>query len=937
MAEKVVSVRLRALIDTYEKNMKKAGETTEKVAKADRWKAMGQATASLGDSLTSRLTVPIVGVGIAAIKMAGDVDAVFTQMQSLAGVAGSEIAGMKDAVLDLAGETGKAPKELSEALYFLRSSGLEASDAMDALEMSAKASAAGMGSTVDIADAVSSAMNAYAKSGLSAAEATDVLVATAREGKAEPAELAKQMGRLLPLSSELGISFQDVGAGLAALSLSGNDAAGASTLLTNIMSKLLKPSQQATEALAAVGISVDDIKTMLSPDEKGLLGTLETLRASLGDSGFAQFLEDAQAVQGGLALTGENVEKNREIFDSLSDSVGATDEAFAKWGKSIGAQNAQAWGEMQAAMVRLGDVLAPLAADFMSFGADIIKWFTGLPGPVQKAIGVFIAFAAAAGPVLSTVGRIQQLAGSSMNLATKFMDWASGMNSFGDAMNSGGRSADGLSTKLGTLARVAGNMAVAAGATMAMSAAMDKLFPVKETNLSKVENDLVRFAESGKLSGDAAELLGDEFEHLRTATADVFDASNVEKADNFVKWVSSVGGSLQDLDLEKADRLFSDLDETLTSLAAKDPDAAAQLFERISEEMKEAGASTDEIKGKFDGYAAVLADADTANRITADTVEETAGAFDLETTAITDAVDALSAYSDALTAQFDPLFGMLDAHKGVRDARLAVEEATRKLAEAEKEHGKDSAEAAEASRDLADAHDDAVTSALGYEQAQIALASAVEDGSVKLDEAEDMLQRWVEAGHITQAEADGIAAKFRVAAGSVENYRGTVQGAQSQGNVRTNIEHNAVAAREAVDMVRRRFEALDGRVYSVRFKTIYETEQHGARGGPGFRLHEGGYVPGRRGQEIAGLLLGGEEVLHWDDPRHSSNLTDQRFMGQYTPQEAFMGGGGVTIINQTISLKGAIISSSFEAERWVATAFNNAAARSLVTVRGRPL
>src|SRR5688572_4200987 len=124
VAEKTVSVRLKLIHDSYMKAAKEAGTATENVAKADKWKQLGQATAGLGDTLTRNVTLPIIGVGVAATKMALDFDSVFVQMQSLAGATASEIDGMKKGVLDLAGETGKAPKELAEALYFLRSSGL---------------------------------------------------------------------------------------------------------------------------------------------------------------------------------------------------------------------------------------------------------------------------------------------------------------------------------------------------------------------------------------------------------------------------------------------------------------------------------------------------------------------------------------------------------------------------------------------------------------------------------------------------------------------------------------------------------------------------------------------------------------------------------------------------------------------------------------------
>jgi hypothetical protein len=377
------------------------------------------------------------------------------------------------------------------------------------------------------------------------------------------------------------------------------------------------------------------------------------------------------------------------------------------------------------------------------------------------------------------------------------------------------------------------------------------------------------------------------------------------------------------------EKVFKQLLETNTE--------AAKRFIEGAEAAGVQKSAIDDMRGAVEKKIEADAQATVDSEAHAAAVEEAAGAFDEETTAITQTVEALSSLSDALTAQFDPLFGLIDASKGVRDARVAVEEATQKLAEAEKEHGKGSAEAAEAARDLSDAHDEAVTAALGFEQAQITLASAVENGDIKLSEAKDMLQKWVEQGHITQAEADTMAAKFDVAAGSVAHYTDTVAGAQQQGDVRTNIQHNAVAAREAIDTVRRKFEALDGRVYQVRFKTIYETVQEGARGGPGFRLHEGGFVPGPKGREIAGVLVGREEVLHWDDPRHSDNLARNYMNANFVPHGAVAGGGGATLINVSVDMRGAIVASRADAQRWVAEAWNGAAARNLVSVRGRPL
>src|SRR5690606_21200580 len=85
----------------------------------------GRALSSFGDTMTKNVTVPLVALGTAATKMAVDFDNTFGQMQGLAGVTADEVDHLKETVMGLAGETGRAPQELAEALYFVRSSGIE--------------------------------------------------------------------------------------------------------------------------------------------------------------------------------------------------------------------------------------------------------------------------------------------------------------------------------------------------------------------------------------------------------------------------------------------------------------------------------------------------------------------------------------------------------------------------------------------------------------------------------------------------------------------------------------------------------------------------------------------------------------------------------------------------------------------------------------------
>ncbi|MBN50027.1 MAG: phage tail tape measure protein [Spongiibacteraceae bacterium] len=299
-----------------------------------------------------------VAMFVQASKAGLDFERQLKQIIGLVGVAEESVAGMRKEVLELSKSTGKGPQELGQALFFITSAGLRGQAALDALESSARASASGLGETKTVADAVTSAMNAYGPAVLNAESATDVLVATVREGKAEAASLAGQFGRLLPAANELHISFDQVGAGLAFLTRSTGDASQASTQLGGIMNKLLKPTETGRKVLADYGMSVDGLRESIR--QKGLLAALVELREGLGGNtdALGKIFEDAQALNGVLQLTGEQAGTAAKVFDSLAQSAGATEKTFKLTEDGLRkVQRAQA--ELDVAMVRFSDSTLP--------------------------------------------------------------------------------------------------------------------------------------------------------------------------------------------------------------------------------------------------------------------------------------------------------------------------------------------------------------------------------------------------------------------------------------------------------------------------------------------------------------------------------------------------------------------------------------------------
>ncbi len=377
----------------------------------NKMQQFGQRMSAIGRDMTRYITVPLAGAGIAAFKLGKDFEVEMTKITSLVGVASDQVDQWGRDILRMAPQLGKAPRELAEALFFVTSAGIRGAEAMNVLEMSAKASAAGLGETKVIADLVTSAVNAYGIENISAAQATDILVGAVREGKAEASELASSMGTVLPIAAEMGIGFEQVAAAQAAMTRTGTDAANASTQLRAIMTSLLSPSRQAEEALNEMGTSSADLRRQIR--EEGLLSALADLREMTnryGEDAMAKVFPNVRALVGVLDLMGENMEDTMKIQEAMNNTLGLTDDAYSKTADTVQHKWNQAIAASQTAMIELWGVLQnsviPVMETMTAKVTELTSWFSELDSATQETYIRFGILAAAAGPVLMVTGKL---------------------------------------------------------------------------------------------------------------------------------------------------------------------------------------------------------------------------------------------------------------------------------------------------------------------------------------------------------------------------------------------------------------------------------------------------------------------------------------------------------------------------------------------------
>lgn len=375
----------------------------------NKLKAFGSKLQGAGRSLTM-MTAPLAAAGGVAIKMAASFDKSMTKIKTLVGVAADEVDSMRAGVMKMAKDTGSSADEAAEALFFITSAGIKGDEAMKVLNASLKASAIGLGDVATVADSATSAMNAYGSSTLSAEMATDVLTNAVRLGKLSSEELAGSIGQVIPIASNLGVQFHEVGATLAAMSRTGTNAATASMQLKNILISILKPSKEGAETLEAMGLSSQKLRQQIQ--DEGLLSVLTTLKGRFEENEDAQakVFGSSRALMGVMDLLGKGFKDTEQIFADMAKSAGVTSEAYEELQNSAEFKLRKSMVQVKETFRETGAVLLeallPAIESISEFLKNLLTRFNNLDDGTQKFIGTVTLIGTVLGPVLIVLGSL---------------------------------------------------------------------------------------------------------------------------------------------------------------------------------------------------------------------------------------------------------------------------------------------------------------------------------------------------------------------------------------------------------------------------------------------------------------------------------------------------------------------------------------------------
>ena len=376
----------------------------ETVFRSDRasMKGMEDQVRRLKQKLDSAANITFrVGAGltaglVASLSSFAAAEESLSKIEGLVGVTREELKAWGFDATEAARKFGVTTKEALDGMFFVTSAGFRGAEAMQVWEKSTAAAASGLGDVTTIANLVTGVLDVYGSDTISAAQATDQLIATIREGKLDPATLAGPLASILPLANELGVEFGELGGLMAILSRKNFDAARGATALRGVFAKLIKPSKQGKDALEEFGLTMEDLRKTF--DEQGVMAGLRTLQAAFGDDeeAITRVFEDVEGLVGVYALLGSEVESSDAIIRNVIEDTTGLEVAFGAASDTMTFKFKRAMAIAKVALEDLGRELEPLAKQVLDMAVVFGQWFGDLSGEAKRAIALTLAL----GPVL---------------------------------------------------------------------------------------------------------------------------------------------------------------------------------------------------------------------------------------------------------------------------------------------------------------------------------------------------------------------------------------------------------------------------------------------------------------------------------------------------------------------------------------------------------
>lgn len=385
----------------------------------DKMAAFSSAATSTGKSLTKGLTVPLAGIGVAAVAVTAKFDAGMSKVQAISGATANDMEKLRAKAKEMGAQTKFSATESAEAFSYMAMAGWKTEDMLDGIEGIMNLAAASGEDLATTSDIVTDALTAFGLKAEDSAHFADVLAAASSNANTNVSMMGETFKYVAPVAGALGFSVEDVSTAIGLMANSGIKGSQAGTALRNLFTRMAKPTKESAKAMEQLGVSLTDsqgnmkdFNTIMLELREGFSGLSEAEKAQAASALAGQY-----GMSGLLAIVNSSDKDFNKLKDSIYNADGAAQDMAETMMDNLPGAITLAKSALEGLGIRIGEVIAPAVT-------KVVKVFTSFISWLSQASDGTVKFAVAMGVILSAIGPVLfitgQLAGAVVNLMNAY-------------------------------------------------------------------------------------------------------------------------------------------------------------------------------------------------------------------------------------------------------------------------------------------------------------------------------------------------------------------------------------------------------------------------------------------------------------------------------------------------------------------------------------
>lgn len=385
----------------------------------DKVIALGSAMTKAGSTMTKGITLPLVGLGTAAVTTTAGFESAMSQVQATMGITadatsklGGQTVNTMEALEDLAKEMGASTKfsatEAAAAINNMAMAGYDVEQIYQALPQVLSLASAGALDLDYATQLVANGLNVMGLETSDAAEMADKLAVTASKAYGSVSDFGEGILIAGGQAKLANVSLTDTLTALGILGDNGISASEGGTALRNTIKNLYTPTTDAAKALEELGVTTANSDGTL----RGFQEVLKDLGGSLDgltEEQRVQYMSrifDTETISAANALLGNCGDRWDELSASIDNANGAAEKMADTQLDNLSGQLTILKSSLEGAAIAFGELLLPLIKKVTSAVQRFVDWINNLSDRQKEIIVTIAEVSAVVGPVLIIVGKM---------------------------------------------------------------------------------------------------------------------------------------------------------------------------------------------------------------------------------------------------------------------------------------------------------------------------------------------------------------------------------------------------------------------------------------------------------------------------------------------------------------------------------------------------